>query len=160
MTVNLLNKNLSSLYEDDYLAWYETNLELIKERHFDDLDLDNLIQELENLVRNIKHSGESFLEQIIRHLLMIEYWEQERDYNFRHWVGEIINFRNELDIDLTTNLRKHLAQEQEKIYQKAVKYVVGKTGLKKGIFPTNCPYTLEQLIDSDWLPFLDETWLE
>jgi len=101
------------------------------------------------LVRDSKRSGESYLRQIIIHLLLIEYWEVE-SINRRHWAAEIVNFRSELETDMTTNLRKHLNQEKENNYQKAIKYVIAKTGLKKNIFPDQCPYTLEQLIDDDW----------
>jgi len=57
---------------------------------------------------------------------------------------------DELETDMTTNLRKHLNQEQENNYQKAIKYVIAKTGLNKNVFPVQCPYTLEQLINGDW----------
>ena len=149
---NLIHHDLRKLYETDYLAWYEKSLEVVNSRCLDKLDLESLSEVLENLVRDTKRSGASFLEQIIRHLLMIEYWKTERDYNYRHWAGEIVNFRNQLEIDMTTNLRKYLQSSLEKIYQRAVKYIVVKTGFKKAIFPKQCPYTLEQLIDSDWLP--------
>ena len=52
---------------------------------------------------------------------------------------------------MTTNLRKHLNEEKENNYQKAIKYVIAKTGLKKNVFPVQCPYTLEQLLDVDFL---------
>ncbi len=141
--------NLKNLYKSDYLAWYEMTLEQIKNNQLNDLDLDSLSEVLENLVRDTKRSGESYLRQIIIHLLLIEYWEAE-SINRRHWAAEIVNFRSELETDMTTNLRKHLNEEKENNYQKAIKYVIAKTGLKKNIFPDQCPYTLEQLIDDDW----------
>jgi hypothetical protein len=127
--------NLKNLYKSDYLAWYEMTLEQIKNNQLN--------------VRDTKRSGESYLRQIIIHLLLIEYWELE-SINRRHWAAEIVNFRSELETDMTTNLRKHLNEEKENNYQKAIKYVIAKTGLKKNIFPDQCPYTLEQLIDDDW----------
>ncbi|GBF80373.1 DUF29 family protein [Aphanothece sacrum] len=42
-----------------------------------------------------------------------------------------------------------------RLYQnppEAVKYVIIKTSLDKSIFPNDCPYSLEQLLDEDWLP--------
>jgi len=141
--------NLKNLYKSDYLAWYEVTLEQIKNNQLNDVDLDSLSEVLENLVRDSKRSGESYLRKIIIHLLLIEYWEVE-SINHRHWAAEIVNFRSELETDMTTNLRKHLNQEQENNYQKAIKYVIAKTELKKNIFPDQCPYTLEQLIDDDW----------
>ena len=145
----LSTNNLKKLYKSDYLAWYEMTLEQIKNDQLNDLDLDSLSEVLENLVRDTKRSGESYLRQIIIHLLLIEYWEAE-SINRRRWAAEIVNFRNELETDMTRNLRKHLNEEKENNYQKAIKYVIAKTGLKKNTFPEQCPYTLEQLINDDW----------
>jgi hypothetical protein len=145
----LSTNNLKKLYKSDYLAWYEMTLEQIRNDQLNDLDLDSLSEVLENLVRDTKRSGESYLRQIIIHLLLIEYWEAE-SINRRHWAAEIVNFRNELETDMTRNLRKHLNEEKENNYQKAIKYVIAKTGLKKNTFPEQCPYTLEQLINDDW----------
>jgi hypothetical protein len=145
----LSTNNLKKLYKSDYLAWYEMTLEQIKNDQLNDLDVDSLSEVLENLVRDTKRSGESYLRQIIIHLLLIEYWEAE-SINRRHWAAEIVNFRNELETDMTRNLRKHLNEEKENNYQKAIKYVIAKTGLEKNTFPEQCPYTLEQLINDDW----------
>jgi hypothetical protein len=148
---SLTKISLKDLYQSDYLAWHERTLQQLKEKNLIDVDVDNLVEVLENLVRDIKRSAESFLKQIITHLLLIEYWQSEK-INHRHWAAEIVNFRDELATDMTTNLQKHLAQVKEKIYQKSVRYVTIKTGLNKKIFPSECPYSLEQLLDSDWFP--------
>jgi hypothetical protein len=153
MKTNLLTHHqLKKLYQTDDLAWYETTLKIIKFHHLESLDLDSLAEVLENLVRDKKRSGASFLEQIIRHLLLIEYWEMQKDYNYRHWASEIVNFRNQLEIDMTTNLYQYLEKELDRIYKRAVRYVIIKTGLSKETFPTKCPYNMEQLLDNDWLP--------
>ena len=139
------------LYELDYLAWYEKTLEQLKNNHSNELDLESLSEVLENLVRDTKRSGESYLRQIIIHLLLIEYWESEK-INRCHWAAEIVNFRSELETDMTTNFKKHLDLVKENIYQKALKYVIKKTELNKTLFPIQCPYSLEQLLDDDWFP--------
>ena len=150
--MQILTKNsLRNLYNLDYLAWYETTLEQVKNYQLNDLDLESLSEVLENLVRDTKQSGESYLKQMIIYLLLIEYWKSE-SINHRHWATEIDNFRGELEIDLTTNLRKHLSNKKDLIYQKAIKNVNLKTGLNKKTFPDQCPYTLEQLLDNDWFP--------
>ncbi|PZV26164.1 MAG: DUF29 domain-containing protein [Snowella sp.] len=142
---------MRDLYELDYLAWYEKTLEQLKNNHSNELDLESLSEVLENLVRDTKRSGESYLRQIIIHLLLIEYWESEK-INRCHWAAEIVNFRSELDTDMTTDFKKHLDLVKENIYQKALKYVIKKTELNKTLFPIQCPYRLEQLLDDDWFP--------
>jgi hypothetical protein len=147
----LTTLKMRDLYELDYLAWYEKTLEQLKNNHSNELDLESLSEVLENLVRDTKRSGESYLRQIIIHLLLIEYWESEK-INRCHWAAEIVNFRSELETDMTTNLKKHLDLVKENMYQKALKYVIKKTELNKTLFPIQCPYSLEQLLDDDWFP--------
>jgi len=147
----LTTLKMRDLYELDYLAWYEKTLEQLKNNESNELDLESLSEVLENLVRDTKRSGESYLRQIIIHLLLIEYWESE-SINRRHWAAEIVNFRSELETDMTTNLRKHLELVKENIYQRALRYVIKKTELNKTPFLLQCPYSLEQLLDDDWFP--------
>ena len=147
----LTTLKMRDLYELDYLAWYEKTLEQLKNNHSNELDLESLSEVLENLVRDTKRSGESYLRKIIIYLLLIEYWESEK-INRCHWAAEIVNFRSELETDMTTNFKKHLDLVKENIYQKALKYVIKKTELNKTLFPIQCPYSLEQLLDDDWFP--------
>lgn len=154
-TQSLIDQNLRLLYQTDYLAWYEMTLAMVKSGQRNELDLDSLGEVLEDLVRDTKRSGRSYLKQIIIHLLMLQYWVNERDYNYRHWASEIANFRDELDTDMTTNLRNYLDSNLEPIYQKAVNYTVIKTGLDKNVFPEKCPYPLDKLLASDWLPEIE-----
>ncbi len=144
---------LRKLHQTDELAWYETTLKIIQSHDLEKIDLDSLTEVLEDLVKETKRSSASFLEKIIRHLLLIEYWEVEKNYNYRHWGSEVVDFRNQLEIDMTANLYQYLEENIEKIYRRAVKYVIVKTGLKKDKFPTQYSYSLGQLINSDWLPY-------
>ncbi len=141
---------LKELYEiDDYL-WIEETVKLLKEKRFDELDLENLIEELEDLGSEKRHKVESLLKQIICHLLLLEYWDTEYERNYRHWRSEVFNFRDQLNGRITTNFYQYLEENVTKIYQKARKYVQLKSGLDT--FPQDCPYTLQQLLDEDWLP--------
>ncbi|MGL5035785.1 MAG: DUF29 domain-containing protein [Microcystaceae cyanobacterium] len=143
--------NLKQLYETDHIQWLEETVELLKHRQFKDLDLDNLIEELEDLGSEKKNAVESLLDQVIRHLLLLAYWQEERDYNATHWQYEVYNFRLQLQRRLTTTLSNYLDYKLDAIYQSSVKAVRIKTN-RKVDFPINCPYTLEQLLDMDWLP--------
>jgi len=105
------------------------------------------------LTKRDKNRVESFLRQITVHLLWLQYWTTEYEYNYRHWQGEIATFRIQLNRALTTNLKQHLLDNVEDIYKESVFIVNQKTGLNLGIFPSICPYSLEQLLDKNWLPF-------
>ncbi len=148
MTVIL---DLKTLYEIDDSLWLEETIELLKAKNFEALDLENLIEELEDLGNEKKFRVASFLQQIIRHCLLLQFWTSERKYNQAHWQAEIVSFQYQLKRYLTTNLRKYLEQEFEQIYFESVRYVRQKTDNKVN-FPDICPYSLEELLDPNWLP--------
>jgi DNA-directed RNA polymerase subunit L len=143
--------DLKQLYDIDDDEWLEQTINLLKNHQFQQLDLDNLIEELEDLGREKKNAVASLLEQIIRHLLLLQYWTTEAEYNTVHWQEEIYNFRIQLRRKITTNLRKYLEDELTSIYQDTLGFVKIKT-TNLVTFPTECPYSQEQLLDRSWLP--------
>jgi Domain of unknown function DUF29 len=140
--------DLQSLYEIDEHLWLEKTVQLLKEKRFNDLDLENLIEELDSLGKRDKAKVASLLEQIIRHLLLCQYWEEEKDC-INHWEAEIINFRSQIQRLLTTNLKHHLENELPLIYQSAIRFIRKKTNNIVN-FPDTCPYSLEQILDNDY----------
>jgi hypothetical protein len=143
--------DLKTLYETDDVEWLQETVKLIKNHQFEQLDLENLIEELEDLGREKKNAVASLLEQIIRDLLLLKYWTNEVEYNRVHWEEEIYSFRVQLRRKITTNLRNYLDSEFDSIYQDALGFVKIKTQNSVN-FPPECPYTLEQLLDINWFP--------
>ena len=143
--------NLRQLYEIDEVQWLEETVKLLKDCQFEALDLENLIEELEDLGNEKKNAVVSLLDQIIRHLLLLEYWAEERDYNANHWKGEIYNFRLQIQRRRTKTLYNHLTLRLDSIYSDSLGFVKIKTD-KKINFPSECLYKLEQLLDINWLP--------
>ncbi|MTJ10281.1 DUF29 domain-containing protein [Anabaena sp. UHCC 0204] len=145
-----ITTNLKELYETDDSLWLEETIELLKHKQFNQLDLENLIEELTSLGKRDLAKAKSLLRQIIIHLLLIQYWQVEYERNYRHWIGEVKTFRYDLNNHLTTNLINKLEDDLGNIYESAVDFVKSKTDLT--VFPEKCPYTLGQLLDDDYLP--------
>jgi hypothetical protein len=141
--------NLKKLYDTDYLEWLERTIEQLNQRQFNQLDCEHLIEELEALGRSEKSTVESLVIRVIEHLLLYQYWHQERNYNRFHWQGEILAFRTQIELKLTTNLKQHLESRLDYLYSKARKITELKSQLK---LPQTNPYTLEQILNDDWLP--------
>ena len=142
--------DLKQLYEIDDSQWLEETVNLLKNHQFKELDLENLIEELEDLGKEKKNAVVSLLEQIIRHLLILQYWTSESENNSVHWQGEIYTFRTQLNRKITTNLRNYLDSELDSIYKDALGFVKIKTQNSVN-FPSECPYSLTQLLDIEWL---------
>ncbi len=134
--------------DQDYDLWLQEQANLLRSHSFDELDLNNLIEELEALVRGEKSSVESFTYQIILHLLLVDYWKEESERNRNHWKAEVSSFQFQLSNKITTNLINHLNQRLPKLYARAKKTAILKTALKQR-FPENCPYALADILGEE-----------
>jgi hypothetical protein len=142
-----MSNSLKALYEIDEYLWLEETVRILRENRLGELDTEHLIEELESLGRRDRNRVESLLRQIIVHLLLLKYWQEEYNYNYRHWRGKIASFRVQLNKDLTTNLSNYLQENLDNIYQDALFIVTEKTSLNPEIFNPICPYSWEQLLD-------------
>jgi len=131
----------------DYDLWLQQQADFLRQRQFEALDVDNLVEELEALVRGEKSAVESLTINIMLHLLYCQYWTSQA-LSKNHWQGELVNFRAQLESKLTTNLENHLQNRLEYLYKKAKKIAELKSGLK---LPEHS-YSLEQVLDDDFLP--------
>jgi hypothetical protein len=144
---------LKQLYEKEYDRWLTETIELLKNRQFDRVDYEHLIEELEALGQSEKSAVKSLILQILIHLLLYEFWTTERARKGNHWAGEIITLRVQLEDKLTTNLNKFLELELDNIYQNARLIAEKKTGLKN--LPIICSYSLTQILEKQWFPDTD-----
>lgn len=85
-----------SLYEQDILLWVEDTVSKLKARDFDNLDLENLIEEVESLGISQKKELASRLMVILEHLLKRLYVNSPDDYN--GWERTIRTQRNALEL--------------------------------------------------------------
>ena len=138
-----------SLYEQDYQLWLETTRQQLQQRDLENLDCEHLREEIEALGNEQKHKVESYLLQLLKHLLLYQYWSVPDSKN--HWEVEIDNFRVQLKRLLRSrSLYNYLLSILEEAYVDAARQARKKSGLT--CFPTTCPYTIEQILDFDFLP--------
>ena len=143
----------SELYEDDFALWAERQAALLRAKRFDELDLENLIEEVEDLSRQERRSVESYVETIVEHLLKAALSPAARPR--RGWLVTIDKQRAKLARELTTTLRNHLETELPALYaglRRPVARQLEKDGVGLGSLPSACPYTLDQILDPDWFP--------
>ena len=141
------------LYEEDFPLWAERQAALLRAGRFDELDLENLIEEVEDLSRRERETVESYVEMIVEHLLKIELSRATRPR--RGWLITIDKQRARLARKLTTTLRNHLQAELGALYgglRRPVARQLEKDDAPSQSLPSICPYTLEQVLDPEWLP--------
>ena len=71
----MISKLLSkTLYEQDYPQWLEITLQQLQEKDWENLDWENLIEEISSLGNEQKPKLESYLLQLLKHLLLYGHW--------------------------------------------------------------------------------------
>ena len=135
----------------DYVLWLEHQITLIRERQFAQLDLDNLLDELESLVKTRKTELRSRLRVLIMHLLK---WEYQPWLRSTSWVSTIITQRRDIESLLEENpsFRRLIGEYSHKEHRRAARDAVKETGLAPATFPAALPYSEEQLLDHDFFP--------
>ena len=137
------------LYETDYNQWVNETVQQLRERKFDGVDWDNLIEEIEDMGKSQKRALESFLTRLLEHLLKLSYWQSEKERNSNHWKSEIVNFRYQIHKRLkeSPSLRPELESIYAEIFPVATKSVSQLFPLEKDAY-----ISLEKTLDNDWFP--------
>ncbi|MFB2923529.1 DUF29 domain-containing protein [Aerosakkonema funiforme] len=143
----------STRYGTDYHQWIKETVHQLKERNFNEVDWDNLIEELESMGKSDKRALLSLLTRLLEHLLKLSYWEGEKERSGNHWAAEIVNFRAQIQSRLedSPSLRSELEAMYAKAYPVAVKSVS-----KLFLLPNDAHISLEQALDEDWF-VIDES---
>jgi hypothetical protein len=146
------NQNLAQLYDRDYSLWLETTADLLKQGQLSQLDIPNLIEEIEDMGKRDKKALESNLEILIMHLLKYKYQSEKRTNSWRY---TIIEHRNRIakSFKYSPSLEKYCGDVLAECYQVARKFATNESGLSIDTFPEQCCFSLEQVLDENYLPF-------
>lgn len=138
-------------YEDDFALWLDAQATLLRSGQFAQLDIENLIEELHGMSSSLHRELTSRLVVLIKHLLKCEFQPRRKS---RSWHSTIHEQRREIGALLETSpsLRHQLPEYSQKAYPHALKEAAHETGLPENRFPPQLPYTLEKLLNSDFLP--------
>lgn len=126
--------NQNNLYDTDFYLWIETTTKQLREKQFNQLDLANLIQEIEDMGKQAKHALKSNLVVVLMHLLKYQYQPEKRT---RSWLLSIFEHRRRINESLedSPSLKNYYQEVFNKCYQNARKEASIETGLKLNIFP-------------------------
>jgi Domain of unknown function DUF29 len=143
----------ADLYRTDYYRWLEEQATLLREGRLLDLDAENLIEEFEELAVGERASVESHAATIIEHLLKLEYSPADRPR--RGWRIAVRKSRARLKQRLTASLQNELLRQLAEVYAgardaAAIGLEVDRVSADR--LPEELPYTLDQILDPDWLP--------
>ncbi len=138
-------------YDEDFALWSAEQAALLREGRLDALDRENLAEEIESLGRSERKEIRKRLRVLLAHLLK---WQHQPGKRKGGWSATLLVQRRELLHTLAENpsLRSHPTQALAECYEIARLKAAGETGLPEDAFPAACPFTIEQILDPDFLP--------
>ncbi|CCQ63979.1 DUF29 domain-containing protein [Crocosphaera watsonii] len=138
------------LYDTDYYLWLQQTAKSLASRDFTTLDLDNLLDEIESLGKREKKAIKSKLRIVILHLLK---WNYQVNKRSQSWIYSIAEHRQRLydDFETSPSLKRYCQDIFLQVYQEGRKLAAKETGLSLNHFPETCPFSLENILDENWL---------
>ena len=144
-------------YDDDFYAWTQHQAQVLREMPVIDnrFDRENVAEEIEDLGKSARKAVRSHVRRIVEHFLKLQYSPAQEPRS--DWMASIVDARITLEDDLTATLRADVTSELPRLYRAARKQAA--LGLDRyrergaaDSMPSQCPYTLEQILEEDWYP--------
>lgn len=142
---------LKKIYDQDFNQWLEITANLLKQKKFKALDLENLIIEIESMGKSNKRELKSRLIILIMHLLKWKYQPEKRSQS---WLSIINEQRLQIELLLEQNpsLKPQIKLIIAKYYSKARKIASQETHLNLSLFPSEIPFSTNLILESDFFP--------
>ncbi len=150
-TIQSMTTAITSLYEQDFYLWLQTNINLLKEGKFTEIDLENLLEELESMGKSDKNALKSNLRILLMHLLKYKYQPEKRTNS---WVYTIREHRQRIRDTFKTSpsLYRFFEEIFNESYQDSRELAADETGLSIATFPPESPFTEQEVLNPDFLP--------
>ena len=141
----------SSLYEQDFYAWANEQANLLRTGQLAAADIEHIAEEIESMGKTEKRELVSRLTVLLLHLLK---WHFQPTYRGASWRLSIANTRDQLVDHLADNpsLKAKMAEAIASAYRYARRDAARETTLDVATFPTDCPWTFDQILDADFWP--------
>jgi Domain of unknown function DUF29 len=135
----------------DFNAWINQTTALLQKRCWQDIDVERLIEEIQDLGKSEQRAITSQLTRLLMHLLKWQYQPQRRSDS---WLDSITDARTQIELAIadSPSLKSYPAVQLKESYSRARRQATKQTGIQASVFPEECPYALELVLDEDWLP--------
>ena len=136
----------AKLYDTDFYAWTLEQSNLLKSGKWQELDIENLVEEIESLGKQQRQELRNRLGILIGHLLK---WQYQPDNRSKSWKANIIEQRDKSSESLKENpsLKPYLPEVIASAFVSSLALVVRETPLNYEDLPAECPFTIEQILD-------------
>ena len=131
----------NDLHDTDCFAWTRAQADLLRARRFDELDLENLIDEVESVGGSEKREIGSRLVILLAHLLKWKYQPGARNSS---WTATLFEKRTRIASILKSSpsLKRHPAVVFDLSYLSGRLLAARETGIDFTLFPETPPFTI------------------
>jgi Domain of unknown function DUF29 len=141
-------------YERDFYAWTQAQATALRAKDWAALNVGNLAEEIDSLGRSDRRAVTHELERLLTHLLKWAYQPEQRPRYGRSWSRTLLQARTVIGdlIEESPSLQDYPSQRLTLAYRRALRLAANDTGLPLAAFRQACPWSLEQILDEDFLP--------
>ena len=145
------SSNASNLYTTDFYAWTQAQVQGLRSRRWDQVDLDNLVEEIESLGRQERRELVNRLAILLGHLLK---WQFQPERQGNSWLATLREQHLQIKLLFQENpsLKPYLEEALATAYGLGIAVATRETNLPFATFPERCPYALAQVLDEGYLP--------
>ena len=140
-------------YKQDIVAWANEQAALIRAGRFELLDLEHIAEEIEDVGKSEQRELESRMAVLIAHLLK---WQFQPTHRGMSWERTIKDQRKMVQkrVKQTPSLKASLLDTEwiDDAWTDATLQAAKETGIELIKFPQACPWTMEQVLDDEFLP--------
>ena len=138
-------------HDKDIYGWAVHTARLLREKKMDEVDFENIIEEMEALGRSERHELMNRLSLVIAHLLKWQFQPTMRGHNWKYTIKEQ-RAQSKVHAEDNPSLKSQMNEIISKAYKIAVSRAARETKLEEKSFPSQCPYTFEQIMDEEFYP--------
>lgn len=140
-----------TLYDIDYELWLSDQIANLQRQKWDSLDVPHLIEELIALNRSNKRELYSYTVVLLAHLLK---WQYQPLMRSGSWEASINNSRKRMArlFKDQPSLKNYLPEILQEAYEEAKAWAHTETKLDINLFPQNSPYSVQSILDLEFLP--------
>ena len=141
----------ANLHDQDFYAWTQQQLGLMRSGELSKVDLANLMDEVESMGASERRELYSRFLVLVHHLFK---WQFQPEQRSNSWKSTLVEQRDQLEILLSQSpsLQRFCSDALEDAYPRSRRKASAETGLPLQAFPDTCPYTVQQVLSLDFYP--------
>jgi hypothetical protein len=140
----------------DFHAWLLDQAAALRAQDYEALDWEHLAEELEIMAARERREMKDRLITLQEHLLKLKFQPAElhRQNSWRNTVEETRERVGDILEDSPGIFQGKPEEMLAETYKRARKAAARSSGLPLNSFPQECPWTYEQIMDEDFLPYV------